>query len=358
MTTTREHETAAGPRRDHKKKARAAGLERRVTAMRGEGATYDQIRETLGISARAVESVLGEVAAFHEQGRPHADIGALVGLPRTTVQRLLKHTRESRVNARTNTAAALVVQMYGLQIDVLAALLGIDITHARTLAKQLRSDRLMLPKLIQVQPGEKWLVPTRETAGSYLGWMPATLWKPPVKDAEHYRAVAMARALLVGAEPGVWISERQLRHDAAVAARESRSRGSRSVGHIHDGRFLGVVGGTYGWWALEVELTAKSAKNMDKALRGALYAARDAEPEPMIGLIYLYRGREVARTLDAAFARLPAELRSTLQFVDGDIDEEWAEFLTTRAALRAASRKPNPNHRRPRRGASTKETPK
>ncbi|WP_147144477.1 hypothetical protein, partial [Nocardia ninae] len=172
MTTTREHETAAGPRRDHKKKARAAGLERRVTAMRGEGATYDQIRETLGISARAVESVLGEVAAFHEQGRPHADIGALVGLPRTTVQRLLKHTRESRVNARTNTAAALVVQMYGLQIDVLAALLGIDITHARTLAKQLRSDRLMLPKLIQVQPGEKWLVPTRETAGSYLGWMP------------------------------------------------------------------------------------------------------------------------------------------------------------------------------------------
>ncbi|KIA62096.1 hypothetical protein FG87_27145 [Nocardia vulneris] len=321
--------------------------------MRGEGATYDQIREALGITARAVESVLGEVAALSEQGRTHGEIVDVVGLPRTTVRRLLSDKRESRVNARATTATAVIVEMYGLQIDVLAALLGIDITHARSLARQLRTDRIMLPKLIQVQPGEKWLVPTRETAGSFLGWMPATLWKPPIKDAEHYRAVAMARALLVGAEPGVWVSERQLRHDAAAAAR-ARKPGSRELGHIHDGRFLGVVNGTYGWWALEVELTAKSAKNMDKALRGALYAARDAEPEPMIGLLYLYRGREVRRVLEAAFERLPAgTLTATgLTFCDGDIDEEWAEFLATRTRMRAAARTPNPNHRRPRRGGA------
>ncbi|MFD6159184.1 hypothetical protein ACFWF7_08475 [Nocardia sp. NPDC060256] len=358
MTTTRESATTAGPRKDHKTKARAAGLERRITAMRGEGASYDQIRETLGISARAVESVLGEVAAHYEHRHTYADIGELVGLPRTTVRRLLSDKRETQVNARANTAAALVVEMYGLQIDLLAAFLGIDITHARTLARQLRTDRMMLPKLIQVQPGEKWLVPTRETAGSYLGWMPATLWKPPVKDAEHYRAVAQARVLLVGAEPGVWISERQLRHDAGVAARESGSRGSRSIGHIHDGRFLGVVEGTYGWWALEVELTAKSAKNMDKALRGALYAARDAEPEPMIGLVYLTRGREVERVLDAAWQRIPAELRKAVPLVTGDLDEEWTKHTNTRATMRAATRTPNPNHRRPRRGTNRKETPK
>ncbi|KAA8889885.1 hypothetical protein F3087_00720 [Nocardia colli] len=357
MTTTREHDTSAGPRKDHKKRTRAAGLERRVTALRAEGATYDQIRETLEITARTVESVLGEVATLHEQGRTHGEIVELVGLPRTTVRRLLSDKRESRVNARSHTAAGLVVEMYGLQIDVLAALLGIDITHARSLARQLRTDAVMLPKLIQVQPGEKWLVPTKETAGSYLGWMPTTLWKPPIKDAEHYRAVAMARVMLVGAEPGAWISERQLRHDAAVAAR-ARKRSSREIGHIHDGRFLGKVSGTYGWWALEVELTAKSAKNMDKALRGALSAARDAEPEPMIGLVYLYRGRDVRRTLDAALERLPAGFRTGLEFVDGDIDEEWAEFLSTRKQMRAATRTPNPNHRRPRRGQSPKDDPR
>ncbi|MEU7140747.1 hypothetical protein ABZ942_14945 [Nocardia sp. NPDC046473] len=348
MTTTRESATTAGPRKDHKKKGDAAGLDRRVTAMRREGATYQQIRETLGLSARAVESVLGEVCALHEQGHGHGEVGRRVGLPRTTVQRLLKSTREPRFNARANTATALVVEMYGLQIDVLAEFLNIDITHARSLARQLRTDRLMLPTLIQVQPGEKWLVPTRETAGSYLGWMPRTLWRPPTKDAEHYRAVAQARVMLVGAEPGAWVSERQLRHDAEITARESRSRASRSIGHIHDGRFLGVVDGTYGWWALEVELSAKSSKNMDAALAGAIRAARHAEPEPMIGLLYLCRGREVHRTLDAACGRLPAELRNVILFASGDFDEEWLKHTTTRRTLRAASRKPNPNHRRQR----------
>ncbi|MFI6364471.1 hypothetical protein ACIBG0_17160 [Nocardia sp. NPDC050630] len=320
--------------------------------MRADGASYEDIRDALNVSAKVVESVLGEVAALHEQGRTHGDIGDLVGLPRTTVRRLLSDKRETRVNARVNAAAALVVDMYGMQLDVLGWALGMDLPHVYELAQQLRKDRLMLPQLFEVQAGEKWLVPTRETAGSFLGWMPATLWRPTNNHCEHYRAVAMARVMLVGADPEAWISERRLRHDAEVAARQGGSRRRRDVGHIHDGRFLGVVDGTYGWWALEVELTAKSVKNMDKALRGALYAARDADP-PMVGLLYLCRGEDVHKVVDAAHNRLPRELAPAVLFAVGDFDEEWEKFRTTRARMKAAGRTPNPNHRRRRRGGST-----
>ncbi|MGW0248961.1 hypothetical protein ACWDYH_20235 [Nocardia goodfellowii] len=358
MTTTHQTGTATGPRRrNHKNKGATAGRNRLIRAMRADGASYGAIRDELGISAKVVESVLGEVAALHAHGHTHAEIGDLVDLPRTTVQRLLRNTREARGTTRTTEATAFVVDMYGVQLDVLAEFLGIDISHASTLARQLRADRLMLPQLIAVQPGEKWLVPTRETAGSFLGWMPATLWRPPTKDAEHYRAVAQARIMLVGTDPHAWISERRLRHDAEVAARQSKSRGRRETGHIHDGRFLGVVDGTYGWWALEVELTAKSKANMDKALRGALYTARDADP-PMVGLLYLCRGADVYRVVNAAYDRIPRETRSAgVIFAAGDLDEEWRKYRQTRDQMKAATRTPNPNHRRrPRRGDTAEES--
>lgn len=346
-------------KKDHKRKASAAARAKLIRGLRADGACYQDIRDRLGLTAKDVEAVLGEVAALHEQGHTHGDIGDLVGLPRTTVRRLLAAKRERRSSARANAAAQLVVEMYGIQLDVLAELLGMDMPHVYELARQLRSDGLMLPALVEVQPGEKWLVPTKETAASYLGWVPRSLWKPPLKDAEHYRAVAMARAILAGSDVTAWVSERQLRHDAEVAARQSRSR-TREVGHIHDGRFLGVIDGTYGWWAVEVELTAKSAKNMDKALQGAIRAARDAEPEPMIGLLYLCRGRDVARGVDAAKGRLPVELRNVLRellFATGDLDEEWHAYRDNRRRMRAATRTPNPNHqRRTTRRRTAKET--
>ncbi|MGW3278010.1 hypothetical protein [Nocardia rhamnosiphila] len=322
--------------------------------MRADGATYQDIRNALDITAKDIEAVLGEAAALHDQGHSHGDIGCRVGLPRTTVRRLLNDKRERRVTPRANTAAALVVDMYGIQLDVLAELLGMDLSHTRVLARQLRADGLMLPQLIAVQPGEKWLVPTKETAAGYLGWMPRTQWRPPVKDAEHYRAVAMARALLVGTDMTAWVSERHLRREAEIAAREAgpRSR-SREPVHIHDGRFLGVIDGTYGWWALEVELTAKSKANMDKALQGAIRTARNAEPDPMIGVLYLCRGRDVHRNVDAALGRLPRELRDVLLVATGDLDEEWHKYRSNRRRIKAANRTPNPNHQRGRRRSRT-----
>ncbi|WP_435593341.1 hypothetical protein [Nocardia sp. bgisy118] len=362
MPTTHHSGTATGARatsgpnqaRDHKRKVRAAGLAKLIRGMRADGCTYQQIRDQLSVSARVVEDALGEVKVLHEKGRTHADIGEFVGLPRTTVQRLIRAGRESRPTARTNAAAELICDMYGIQLDVLAEFLGMDLSHVRTLARQLRKDGLMMPQLIAVQPGEKWLIPTRDTASSYLGWEVRSTWRPPRKDAEHYRAVAVARAMLVGMDLDAWVSERRLRREAELAARGTRSHTSRLVGHIHDGRFLGVVDGTYGWWALEVELTAKSAKNMDRALRGAITAARDAQPEPLRGVLYLCRGGDVLRVVDDAQNRLPKTLGAGLLAI-GDLDAEWREFRTTRRTIRAANRSPNPNHRRRRGTTSPKD---
>ncbi|MFE3618083.1 hypothetical protein, partial [Streptomyces anulatus] len=314
MTTTHQRAatnartgSSSNRARDHKRKVRASSRDDLIRTMRAAGDSYQDIRDQLGVTARAVEDAIGEVATLHEKGRSHGDIGDLVGLPRTTVRRLLSDKRESRPSARTNAAAELVVDMYGMQVDVLAEFLGIDLGHARTLARQMRKDGLMLPQPIAVQPGEKWLVPTKDTASGYLGWEVRTTWRPPTKDAEHYRAVAMARAMLAGMDPHAWVSERRLRRAAELDARQGRRSAARIVGHIHDGRFLGVIDGTYGWWAVEVELTAKSTKNMDKALRGAVTAARHADPEPLSGVLYLCRGGDVFRVVCDAQDRLPAE---------------------------------------------------
>ncbi|WP_063005245.1 hypothetical protein [Nocardia salmonicida] len=352
MTTTHQRATTGGARagssgnriRDHKRKVQAAARDELIRTMRAAGDSYQDIRDQLAVSARIVEDALGEVAELAAHGRTQGDIADLVGLPRATVQRLIRTGRDSRPNARHEQTARLIAEMYGMQADVLADFLGMEIGHVRSLARQLREDGLMLPKLIQVQPGEKWIVPTRDAASSFLGWEVHTTWRPPLKDAEHYRAVAMARALLVGMEPGAWISERQLRRDAELSAPRTRGR-ARYIGHIHDGRFLGVIEGHHGWYAVEVELTAKSASNMDKALQGAINAARHAEPDALAGVLYLCRGDDVVRVVEAANRRLPQNYADALVVV-GDLDAEWQEFRKTRRQMRAATRSANPNHRR------------
>ncbi|MFF2087448.1 hypothetical protein ACFVVM_27050 [Nocardia sp. NPDC058176] len=359
MTTTHQRATSGArtgtsrnPSRDHKRKVKAAARDELIRTMRAAGDSYQDIRDQLGVTARVVEDALGEVTALADQGRSHVDIADLVDLPRTTVRRLLSDRKKSRPTARHEQTARLITEMYGLQLDILAEYLGSDIKGAYALAKQLCDGGLMLPTLIQVQPGEKWIVPTLDAASSFLGWEVRTAWRPPLKDAEHYRAVAMARALLVGMEPGTWISERQLRHDAEMSATRTRGR-ARYIGHIHDGRFLGVIEGRRGWYAVEVELTAKSAANMDKALQGAIAAARNAEPEALAGVLYLCRGDDVLRVVQAANDRLPAHFADAM-IVAGDLDIEWQKYRQTRRLMRAANRSANPNHRR-RRGTDRQD---
>ncbi|MET7773770.1 hypothetical protein [Nocardia sp. NPDC005366] len=333
---------------NHKKRVHTGGGEalaerdQRIRQLRDLGATYQQIARQLRIKARTVETVLGEATALHESGHTVREIAGQIGLPKSTVQRLFadKSGASSLWTARSTTAIAGLVDMYAMQIDVLAWYLNMDQSHVYALINQLHADR-MVSKPVKVAAGAKWVVPTGETAASYLGWRPHTVWRPPDKDYEHYRAVAQARIMLGATDPHHWVSERRLRHDAEMERRRSRSR-NETLGHIHDGRFLGRVSGTYGWWAVEVERTQKTKSHMDKALRGAIYAARDAEPEPMIGLLYLSQGHDVERTVMAAVDRLPPNLAALdMHFALHDFDTEWSRFLTNRTRARAAKTIPS-----------------
>ncbi|MGW5751288.1 hypothetical protein [Nocardia rhamnosiphila] len=312
-----------------------------ATAMRAAGKFYRDIARRLGISARKVEAVLGEIAALKASGHSQSEIGRAVGLPRTTVQDLLRSPASPRLTARKSAALSGLSDMSGMQLDVLAQFLGMSMNHTYVLVAELAQAKLVHP-LKQVQPGAKWVYPTRDTAAQYLGWKPRE-WTPPLMYANHYRAVAQARIMLVGADPQRWVSERVLRRRAEQAADRGALLSSSLAPqagrpHVHDGRFARLVRGQQQWWALEVELTRKTITAMDIALQGAIRAARDsvAEPEPCVGLLYLCRSASVIDGVNAAAERLPAEFSAlSLELVIQDFDDEWTQFLARKNASKA-----------------------
>ncbi|WP_435590782.1 hypothetical protein [Nocardia sp. bgisy118] len=333
---------------NHNTKARYAELELQhrpqlVDGLRRTGMSYREIARTLEISARKVEAVLGEAAALRAGGHSHAEIGRIIGLARTTVQDMLREPKRASLTGRKTAVVEALVEMHAMQIDVLARFLDTGRNHTYVLVAELERAKLVRP-LQQVQPGAKWVVPTRDTAARYLGWRPKD-WTPPLMYANHYRAVAQARIMLVGPDPSRWISERRLRHDAEQAVRDGVVSTGRAPSsdrpHVHDGRFLRHTRDGRQWWAVEVELTRKTREAMDLALRGAIRAARDAEPDPCLGVLYLCRSAAVIDGVHAAADRLPAEFVALdMDLVVQDFDDQWTEFLTglnKNKAARAAS---------------------
>ncbi|MFF0631293.1 hypothetical protein ACFYTS_02200 [Nocardia sp. NPDC004151] len=313
-----------------------------VLGLRSDGRGYREIADALGLTARQVDAVLGEVAALHAAGHSHREIGRRVGLARTTVQDLLRDNRSPRSTLRKSAALTALAEQGGMQLDMLGWFLDLDRNHTYALVKQLREEKLVR-ELEKIRAGEKWVMLTRGTDSRILGFG-VREFRPSPKQAEHHRAVAQARIMLVGDDLEGWISERVLWHRADVAAAESKSkyrefstgRNPRGgVTHIHDGRFLATLNGVRGWWALEVELTRKSAKDMDTALRGAVRAAGDAGPEKVVGLLYLCRSAGVKDGVYAALDRLPPDAAAIdIVFDARDFDDAWHDFLIDRAAKR------------------------
>lgn len=348
---------------DHKQKtARWAALEVEardeiIAGLRDAGLTYQDISRLLGVRARRVESTLGEVSEMHGRGLSVSEISARVGLPRSTAYGLISPGRRSQSTSRKTAVLSALSQMHGMQLDTLGWFLGMERNHVYSLVADLvRASEVF--ELKQVQPGEKWVVPTRITAARYLGWRPAE-WQPPLMYAEHYRAVAQARVMLVGADPKSWVSERTLRHRIQGETQPGpRSKSATPISsgrepklgrpHIHDGHFLGVVENRHGWWALEVELSKKQPEAMDIALRGAIRAARDSETEPMVGVLYLCRTTSVLDNVHDAASRLPrAEFDGlALDLVIRDFDAYWSRWLSRYAELREANKAASPNRRR------------
>ncbi|WP_329405965.1 hypothetical protein OG563_30485 [Nocardia vinacea] len=315
--------------------------------LRDLGKTYGQIARTLGISLRRVEICLGEAEALRGQGLTKREIAEEIGVPYGSLGRVLSVPHRKTVTARQDAALAGLTDMHGMQVDVLAWFLNTSLSSAYDLAGLLVERGLVHP-MVEVQPGRAWVYPKRDTAARYLSWRPKE-WKPPLMYANHYRAVAQARIMLVGSDPQRWVSERILRRRAEVAAAETRSgqlefstgrNPRRDRPHVHDGRFLGEVDGHHGWWALEVELTEKKdPARMDTALRGAMSAARDSVEEAVVGLLYLCRSARVLDVVNAAYDRLPPEFQNlSLLFATGDFDDDWSDFLTARNKAKTAKR--------------------
>ncbi|MEU1428123.1 hypothetical protein ABZ412_13715 [Nocardia sp. NPDC005746] len=309
-----------------------------IRSLRELGESYRDIAERLGTTARQVETVLGEVAALHTAGHSDAEVGRRVGLPRSTVHRL-RGKVEPRSNLRKATALTLLTQHGGMQLDLLSMFLGMERPHVYVLVRQLREEKLVRP-LERVQAGDKWVVATSATASRFLGW-PVQNWRPSLGRVEHHRAVAQARLMLVGADLQAWVSERELWHRAQRASYQSRSRRTEFAAgraHIHDGWFFGRLMGVSGWWAVEVELTPKSPLAMDRALLGAIRAARDSESEDMVGVLYLCRTARVSDGVNAAAERLPPEIKNLdLTLVVRDFDDEWGRYLASGVTKPTAS---------------------
>ncbi|WP_458686403.1 hypothetical protein [Nocardia tengchongensis] len=335
---------------------RYTALERRhrtqiIGGLRDAGLTYTQIRALLGISLRQVETVLGQAEALRNQGFRTKEIAAELGVPAGSLGRVLPPRRRGTLTARQDQALSAIVHMRGMQVDVLADYLNVLESSAYALLRELISKGLLC-ELKKVQRGRAWAYAPPKVEYRYLGWRTKE-WSPPLMFAEHYRAVSQARIMLVGNDPRAFISERTLRQEAARAARvAAEKRRAATVlefssglepmpgrPHIHDGRFLGVVRGAYGWWALEVELSLKDAAYMDTALQGAIRAARDASPYTMVGLLYLCRTKAVKDNVENASQRLPAELKALpLDLQIQDFDKQWTAFRKHRTDIREAER--------------------
>ncbi|WP_330183832.1 hypothetical protein OHB26_09505 [Nocardia sp. NBC_01503] len=315
--------------------------------LRDAGLTYAEIARTLEIPLSKVERCLGEAEALRAEGLTKTEIAAAIGIPYGSMGRLLPTKSSGAITERQNQVLAVTAEMRGMQVDLVAEFLGVGISTAYDIIRPLIRDGYLYP-LTRVGQGKAWAVAKKEPAQRHLGWRPKD-WTPSMMYANHDRAVAQARIMLVGSDPHRWVSERQLRHRAEEIATATRAPAQFSSGreprqgkpHVHDGWVLRRVNGELRWWAVEVELTRKNADDMDIALRGAMRAARTMPPfqqvSELVGLLYLCRTASVADGVYAAVDRLPAEIAAMdIDFEARDLDDDWSRYLAKRTEQRAA----------------------
>ena len=173
---------------------------------------------------------------------------------------------------RDSTGLAFVAEMYGVQLDQLAALLALTGRQARALAARW-SDRGLADSGV-LSPGLPWVWLTRaglQACGAHYAAAP-----PALPRLAHVRAVTAVRLVLEAtpayAEAGVhWRSERKLR------ARLGGRLGSRD--HLPDAEVHWPDAAPVPWagecWAVEVELTAKTIRRTTAIMRELLARTGD-----------------------------------------------------------------------------------
>jgi hypothetical protein len=146
-------------------------------------------------------------------------------------------------------------EMYGVQLDLLAARLGISLPAARAAAARWRQQGYA--DSAQLGPGGRWVWLTQ--AGLAACGLPYRAAAPALPRLAHLRAVTAVRLALEAAPSyaaggGYWRSERRLRArmGGRVPLRE----------HLPDGEVHWPDGTDANWagecWAIEAELTRKT----------------------------------------------------------------------------------------------------
>jgi len=165
-----------------------------------------------------------------------------------------------------------VADMYGVQADQLAAVLGVGEPRARAIASSWR--RAGYAESARLGPGGPWTWLTRAGLAACGLPFPATI--PALSRLAHLRAVTSVRLALEAtsgyrAAGAFWRSERRLR------ARVGGRVGLRE--HIPDGEVHWPDGTQAGWagecWAVEAELTRKTVARTAAIMREILTRTGD-----------------------------------------------------------------------------------
>jgi hypothetical protein len=165
-----------------------------------------------------------------------------------------------------------VADMYGVQLDQVAAVLGVGESRARAIAAMWRGARYA--QSARLGPGGPWIWLTR--AGLAACGLPYPATAPALSRLAHLRAVTAVRLALEatsGYQAGCafWHSERRLR------ARIGGRVGLRQ--HVPDGEVHWPDGVPLAWagecWAVEAELTRKTVARTAIIIREILTRTGD-----------------------------------------------------------------------------------
>jgi hypothetical protein len=177
--------------------------------------------------------------------------------------------------ARDSTGLAFVAEMYGVQLDQIALLLGVSDRQAAGLVARWTQRKLADSAILS--PGPRWVWLTRpglQACG--LRYSPAP---PALPRLSHIRAVtsvrlALAQAPAYHAGHAHWRSERRMR--ARLGARLGvREHVPDAELHWPDASAAGAIAWAGECWAIEAELTPKTVARTTAIMRELLTRTGD-----------------------------------------------------------------------------------
>ena len=167
-------------------------------------------------------------------------------------------------------ALVFTAEMYGVQLDQLAGVLGVSAERARAVAARWRN--LGLAESARLGPGPPWVWATRPgLAACGLRYAAAP---PALSRLAHIRAVAAVRLALQDTTAyqrsrAFWRGERRIRAGARIGVRDHPPDGEL---HWPDEAALSWAGEC---WAIEAELTRKTVARTTEIMRQLLARTGD-----------------------------------------------------------------------------------